>query len=121
MLDNIRSVEPILITDCLNTQNIDSAEQWNKRSAPAFDVLDCDLNYAANLASLSYGLNHNSLRIRSRCYQAFNHPTLSQALSRCRAQAEHPKYQYPFFDPCPSIPAHNVHYQHFRFQIPFET
>ncbi|TEY76298.1 hypothetical protein BOTCAL_0060g00090 [Botryotinia calthae] len=65
VLDNIRSVEIILSTHYLDTQYIDSAEQWNKRSAPTFDVLSCDLNYAANLASLSYSLNHNSWFFRS--------------------------------------------------------
>ncbi|KAF7912065.1 hypothetical protein EAE99_010887 [Botrytis elliptica] len=57
MLDNIRSIYIILSTDYLHTQYI-GAERWKNRSAPTFDDLSCNLNYAANLASLSYILGH---------------------------------------------------------------
>ncbi|KAF7909585.1 uncharacterized protein EAF01_003303 [Botrytis porri] len=59
MLDNIHGIHIILSTDYLHTQYF-GAERWKKRSAPTFDVLSCDLNYAANLASLSYVLGHKS-------------------------------------------------------------
>ncbi|THV48873.1 hypothetical protein BGAL_0223g00150 [Botrytis galanthina] len=59
MLDNVRSIYIILSTDYLCTQYI-GAERWRKRSAPTFDVLSCNLKYAANLASLSYILGHKS-------------------------------------------------------------
>ncbi|TGO64016.1 hypothetical protein BCON_0009g00250 [Botryotinia convoluta] len=75
MLDNIRSADIILSTDYLETQYIYGAERWNKRFAPTFDVLSCDLNYAANLASLSYSLSYNSRGFGNQFNQTVTLPT----------------------------------------------
>ncbi|TGO17872.1 hypothetical protein BTUL_0014g00670 [Botrytis tulipae] len=55
--DSSKSSFEYMATDYLYSQYI-GAERWKKRSAPTFDVLSCNLKYAANLASLSYILGH---------------------------------------------------------------
>ncbi|KAF5877402.1 uncharacterized protein Bfra_001769 [Botrytis fragariae] len=75
MLDNIHSVDIILSTDYLGTQYVDDTQRWNEHFAPTFDVLSCNLNYAANLASLSYILSHNTRTFESKFNQVVTLPT----------------------------------------------
>ncbi|KAF7899839.1 hypothetical protein EAF00_004175 [Botryotinia globosa] len=114
--------EEITDTDYLHTQYI-GAERWKKRSAPTFDVLSCNLKYAANLASLSYILGHKSRGSGNPFDQADTllSTTVLPIILRSLKNTFAVEPKQSTLIPCPSIPAHNVQYQNFPNQNPPKT
>ncbi|KAF7881568.1 uncharacterized protein EAF02_006256 [Botrytis sinoallii] len=102
MLDNIRT--PITFTHSTSVLS-----DGKKRSAPTFDDLSCNLNYATNLASLSYILGHER---RGSAFPIIHNETLRSTTvlpivlrSLENSLAVEPKQSTPNTNPHSLIPA----------------